>query len=220
MPPSDTEKPTEQINIVGIALTLLVLIVIAFFVDLDSVKIWVEKAGIWGPLVFILLKTSTLVVAPLSGSPLYPLVGVLFGFWPGFLYVLLGDFFGYTICFFISRMFGKKIVAKFISDKEEGFLTRVVDHASTPKGFFHACLTLVAMPELLAYGAGLTRLPYLNFITTIVPITAVGSGLFVFIGSILDPGNQSILIGFGLPAVGVLAMLIGGFLFSKKVIRG
>jgi len=219
MDPQSTPKPTEQVNFVGLGLTILVLVILYFTVDIGSVKVWIARAGVWGPLVFILLKVSTIVIAPLSGSPLYPLVGLLFGFWPGFLYVLIGDFIGYSIAFWISRIFGKKIVARFISGKEEGILAKIIHHASTPKGFFHACLTLFGMPELLCYGAGLTRLSYWRFITTLTPITAIGSALFVFVGSILAPGAQSILIGFGLPAIGVLAMLIGGTLFSKSVLK-
>lgn len=207
----------KELNFWGLGITVLVILILIFFFDIDSVKVWVEKAGIWGPLVFILLKTSTIVIAPLSGSPLYPLVGLLFGFWPGILYVEIGDAIGYSLSFWISRIFGKKIVSKFITNKEEGIMTKVINHASTPKGFFQACLTLFAMPELLSYGAGLTKLSYWRVISIMVPISAVGSALFVFIGSVLDPNNQSVLIGFGLPIVGIVAMLIGGTLFAKSL---
>lgn len=212
-----TEPAGREFNFWGLGLTALVIITIAFFVDLSSVKVWVEQAGVWGPLVFILLKVSTIVIAPLSGSPLYPLVGLLFGFWPGFLYVIIGDAIGYSIAFALSRTFGKKLIARFLSDKEEGTLGKVIAHAGTPRGFFHAALTLFAMPEILAYGAGLTRLPYPYFISIMVPITAIGSSLFVFIGSLLGPSSESILIGFGLPALGMIAVLVGGSLFAKAI---
>lgn len=211
------EDQGKELNFWGLGITVAIIVVLIFFFDIDSVKVWVEKAGVWGPLVFILLKTSTIVIAPLSGSPLYPLVGLLFGFWPGFLYVVIGDAVGYSIAFILSKTFGRRLINKFLSDKEEGMLAKVIAHASTPKGFFHATLTLFAMPEILAYGAGLTKLPYPYFISIMTPITAIGSALFVFIGSILDPNNQSVLIGFGLPAVGMLAVLIGGSLFAKAI---
>ena len=100
------KKGTEQTNFWGIGLTLVAIITLALFVDIGSLRIWVEGAGVWAPLVFIILKVSTIVIAPLSGSPLYPLVGLLFGFWPGILYVALGDFIGYTTTFFIGRKLG------------------------------------------------------------------------------------------------------------------
>src|SRR3989344_7774415 len=140
LPENKDFKPSEQGNYLVAGITLLVIILLAVLIDVSSLKVWVERAGVWGPLVFILLKISTIVFAPLSGSPLYPLVGLLFGFWPGILYVVLGDFLSYTISFWISRIFGRKFVHKLMSGKEEGMVARIVDHIGDAKGFFQACL--------------------------------------------------------------------------------
>lgn len=220
-PVVDTEQsnPTEQANYTGAIITVLVIVAVIYFFDLEAVKGWVVKAGPWAPLVFIFLKVLTIVVAPLSGSPLYPLVGLLFGFWPGILYVGLGDFIGYTIAFCISRLFGKKVVDRFISNKEEGILAKMVTHVGTPRGFFHACLTLFAMPELLAYGAGLSRLPYPKFIFIIMPLSLIASSLLVFFGSILSITSQSAYIGFAVPILGAIAIMIGGYFFTKEVVK-
>ncbi len=212
-------KPTEQLNFTGLIVTVLVLVAIAWFVDVSSIKDWIAKAGVWGPLIFILLKVSTIVIAPLSGSPLYPLVGLLFGFWPGVLYVEIGDFLGYTIAFSISRFFGRRMVERLIAEKEEGVLSRIVGHVSTPKGFLHASLTLFAMPELLAYGAGLSRLQYWKFITIMMPLSIIASSVLVFFGSLLNPSSASWYISLGVPALGVLAFLTGGYLFTKSVVK-
>jgi len=209
-------KPSEQANFIGIGLTILIILALVFFVDITSLKVWVEKAGVWGPAVFILLKISTIVVAPLSGSPLYPLVGLLFGFWPGMLYVAFGDFLGYTIAFYISRIFGRKVVLRLISGKEEGMLARIVDHISSSKGFVQACFTGFALPEILAYGAGLSRLSYIKFISILWPFFTMITVVLVFIGSRLEPRGESVLIGFAIPAVGAVAMLVGGFLFMRS----
>ena|SRR3989344_4102816 len=210
-------KPTEQMNLVGIGLTILVLVAVAYFIDLSSLRTWIEKAGVWGPFIFILLKISTIVVAPLSGSPLYPLVGLIFGFWPGILYVVIGDFLGYTITFFISRIFGQKIVMKLLSSKEESLVARIVDHISDAKGFFHACLTLFAVPEVLSYGAGLSRLKYLKFICILMPANIIAASILVFFGSILQPNSESFFITLIIPVIGVLAVIIGGSLFTKSL---
>src|SRR3990167_733584 len=141
-------KATEQMNLMGIGLTILVIIAVAYFVDLSTLRTWVEGVGIWGPLVFILLKISTVVVAPLSGSPLYPLAGLIFGFWPGILYIAVGDFLAHTTTFYISRIFGQRIVFKLLSGNEEGIVARIVDHIGDTRGFFQACLTCFALPEV------------------------------------------------------------------------
>jgi uncharacterized membrane protein YdjX (TVP38/TMEM64 family) len=209
-------KPTEHFSYIGLGITLIVIVLVIAFVDMDNLKGWVEKAGVWAPLVFILLKASTLVVAPLSGSPLYLLVGLLFGFWPGILYIVLGDFLGYTLTFYISRIFGQRIVNKILSGKETGLLSRIVDHISDMKGFFHACLTLFAIPEVLSYGAGLSRLPYLKFISILVPMSAAAASILVFFGSLID-NQQSLLVSLGVPVVGMIIVVIGGTLFIRSV---
>lgn len=216
-PDTQSPKPTEKANFLGAGLTILVLVLLVWLVDVSALRVWVEKAGVWGPLVFILLKISTIVIAPVSGAPLYPLVGLLFGFWPGILYVAIGDFLGYTIAFYISRIFGQKIVFKLLSGKEEGLVARIIDHVGDAKGFFQACLTLFALPEVLSYGAGLSQLKYAKFISILMPFSLTAASILVFFGSILKPNSSSLLISLALPVAGGIAILIGGTLFMKSI---
>ena len=213
----DKWKPTEQTNLVGVGLTILVIIALSLFIDISSLKIWVERAGVWGPLVFMLLKISSIVIAPLSGSYLYPLVGLLFGFWPGILYVALADFLGYTIAFYISRLLGRKIVLKLISDKEEGVINRIVNHISETKGFVQVCLIFFALPDVLSYAAGLSRISYIKFISILWPFFTAVTAILVLFGSILEPRSESLLIGLAIPIAGAVAMLIGGSFFLRAV---
>ena len=206
-------KPTEQANFVVIGVIILIFVGLALFVDIKSLKVWVLEAGIWGPLVFILLKISTVVIAPLSGSPLYPLVGLLFGFWPGMVYVALGDFLGYTIAFFISRIFGRDAMEKFLSDKEESVVTQVMNRVGDTKGFIQVCVAFFALPEVVSYGAGLSRLPYRKFIIIMWPFFTAITTVLVFLGSWIDSGWVGILV----PVVGALAMIVGGTLFTKNL---
>ncbi len=209
----------EYWNLLGFGLTFGVIILLVIFVDISSLRVWVEKAGVWGPLVFILLKVSTLVIAPLSGSPLYPAVGLLFGFWPGILYVVIGDMIGVSINFYLSRRFGKALISRWISNKEEGMLNKVVNHISDAKGFFHAALTFFAMPELLSYAAGLSKLPYYKFISILTPIGAIPASVLVLFGSLFGPQGQSLWITLSIPIIGAFVVLTGGFLFYKGVMK-
>lgn len=211
----DLKKSGQEINFLGAGLTVLAIILLAVFVDIGSLKVWIEGAGVWGPLVFIILKISTIVIAPLSGAPLYPLVGLIFGFWPGIIYVLIGDILGYTIAFSLSRIFGRKLVLKLLSGKEESMLARIVDHIGDSKGFFQACLTLFSLPEVLSYGAGLSRLSYIKFISILMPFSAAAASVLVFFGSILKPESGSVFVSLLIPIAGALAVIIGGTLFMK-----
>lgn len=210
-------KATEQLNLIGIAVTILALVLLTVFIDIKDLKDVIAASGPLAPLLFIVLKASTVVVAPLSGSPLYPLVGLLFGFWPGLLYVVIGDFIGITIAFTLSRLFGYPVVHRFIVGKERGMLAKIVRHVGTTKGFIHMCLTCFALPELIAYGAGLSTLPYWKFILIYLPISIAASSAAVLFGSLLDPSNASFFIAVGVPLAGAAVIGGGALLFFRGV---
>lgn len=108
-------KLSGSTKYLGILLTFGILFALALFFDFEVLRGYIERAGIWAPVLFIALKASTVVIAPLSGGPLYPLVGAFFGFFPGLIYAIIGDIIGYTLAFFISRKLGHPVVAKLMS---------------------------------------------------------------------------------------------------------
>lgn len=207
----------DQAGLISLGAILLVFILVAVFVDISSLKDLVIRAGVWGPIIFILLKISTVVISPLSGTPLYPLVGLLFGFWPGILYVVIGDFLAHTITFHISRIFGRKAVLRFVSSRDESIMSRIVDHIGDTKGFMQATLAFFALPEVLSYGAGLSRLKYIKFISILMPVLIAASSVLVFFGSILNPNSNSLVIGILLPLLAAMIVITGGALFIKAI---
>lgn len=210
-------KVTEHLGLVGIAVTIGIIAVVSLFIDLKVLQDFVIAAGIWGPLIFILLKASTVIIAPLSGGPLYPIVGLVFGFWPGILYMVIGDFLGYTGAFFISRYFGYPVVRKIIATNEHGMLAKIVRHVGTTKGFLHMCITCFALPELISYGAGLSKFPYWKFITILMPLSVIASSVLVFSGALLGETEKPLLLTLAIPIVGIGIMAVGGWLFVRGV---
>lgn len=209
-------KPTEQLGLFGVIFTLGIIALVSFFIGMDTLKEWVLSTGPFAPLAFILLKASTVIIAPLSGGPLYPIVGAFFGFWPGILYVAIGDFLGYTGAFWISRIFGFPIVERMIAKGEHTLLKKIVAHAGTEKGFFHMILTFFAMPELICYGTGLSRFPYWKFIAILWPLSWLVSATLVFAGSALGAGG-GIIFSFAVPAVASAVIALGIWLFMRGV---
>lgn len=207
---------TEQFNVIGVLVTIGIIVGISLFVDISTLRDAIERAGVWAPVLFIILKASTVIIAPLSGAPLYPLVGAFFGFVPGLTYAIIGDVIGYTTAFWISRKFGEPVVRRFIENKEQGLLARIVSHVGTAKGFFQACLTLGAVPELLSYGAGLSTLSYPVFISILAPLSAIISTLLVLFGATFS-GSDSLGLVFLMPLLGFGVMGAGAFLFYQAV---
>jgi uncharacterized membrane protein YdjX (TVP38/TMEM64 family) len=200
-------------NIIGLVLVFVIMVVSFSYFDMSAIESFVQRAGIWAPLVLILAKASTMVFAPVSGSPLYPLSGAVFGFIPGTIYLILGDLLGSTISFFISRKFGKKVVERFARGNVP-LIDRILQFMETDKGFLIARVCFIALPEAVSYASGLTRITFTRFITisTLVGIlpTAIlaGAGAWISIGT--DAISAIVLITLGL-----VISVGGGIVFIK-----
>lgn len=96
-------------------------------------------------------------------------------------------------------------------------LAKVVDHVGTTKGFLHMCLTCFALPEVIAYGAGLSKLPYWKFILVYAPISIAVSSVAVLFGALIDSTNLPLFLTVGLPIIGFVIVAAGGWLFLRGV---
>ena len=182
----------------------------------DEMRAWIESAGIWAPLAFVAAKTSTIVFAPLNGSFLYPLAGTLFGFWKGLALVVIGDALGGTIAFWISRRFGRTIVERMLGS-DSGLLRHILDTIGTVRGFFITRLLLITAQDILAYAAGLTRLPFIPFIVIHTSIGLIPAAIMTALGHSLlaHPSAGGIgLIFLGSSVVGIVSVI--GFMWFNR----
>lgn len=170
--------------------------------DIDAVQAYIETAGVWAPLLLILAKATTIILVPLSGSPLYPIGGALFGFWKAFGLLLVGDAIGGTVAFVISRYFGRAVALRLIGS-QGGLLTQALEMMSTVRGFLLARLCFLSFPEIPAYAGGLSRIPFLPFILIYSLIGAIPTALTTYLGSFLTQENNP-LVFFGIFVGGAL----------------
>jgi uncharacterized membrane protein YdjX (TVP38/TMEM64 family) len=189
----------EKMKVALFALfTVLFLVYLTTIIKEEALRAFILRSGVWAPIMFILAKISTVVIAPLSGAFIYPLAGILFGTKVGLTYVVIADFIGYSTAFFISRILGRKKVEKFFEQAEAGTLHKIVSIVGTPKGFFTACFLFFPVPELLAYGGGLSRLPYKYFIAILMPLSMLGSLVLVSLGEFIGFNKHLIFIMAGI----------------------
>lgn len=185
----------------------------------EEMRAFVESAGPWAPLAIIAAKTSTIVFAPLNGSFIYPLAGTLFGFWKGFALVAIGDMLGATIAFFVSRRFGRAAVDKMLGSNT-GLLRHILETIGTVRGFFITRFLLLTTQDIMAYAAGLSRIPYLPFIVIQATASAIPAAVMTYLGESLleNPSAGGIgLIFLGSSIIGVISVV--GFLwFNRKLL--
>ena len=165
-----------------------IIIILLFVVSIQMIKsgslvTQIDSFGIWAPIIFVLLKISTLVIAPLSGTPLYFIAGSLFGNFYGLVLSLLGDALGSVICFFLSRFYGQKIVKTLAGDKFFGKVMNTVAVLKDSKSIIKARLALIAVPEILAYASGFSKINFLTFFLINMLFYIPVDFMYIFFGS-------------------------------------
>lgn len=200
-------------NIAGLIFIFLVMIVGFLCFDMTAVTAFIQKVGILGPLILILAKAGTMIFAPVSGSPLYPLAGALFGFVPGSIYLALGDFIGSTVSFYISRYFGRKTVERFARGNVP-LIDKILSFMETNRGFLIARICFIALPEAVSYAAGLTRITFTRFIITSTLVGILPTVILAGAGSWISLGTNTLSITI-IIVLGLLVAIGGGVAFMK-----
>ena len=147
-------------NVFILILAVAAIYGFSIFLGIENIRDRVEDAGIFGPLFLIVLKALTLIIAPLSGTPLYPISGALFGFTKGFIYMTIGDILGTSVSFYISRIFGRKVAEYFVTKYGMKAVDDALKHLGTKKGMLRARLIFFGFQEAVAYAAGLTTISF------------------------------------------------------------
>ena len=208
------------------AIFLLIFIVAAIFLvrftpiknylTAEALGRFLETAGFWAPLIFILIYTAGVCLF-LPGTLLTGLGAAIFGAYWGFVYVWFGAMAGASAAFFIGRTLGREFASSLIGDKLKKY-----DDGIERNGFATVLyLRLVYFPFTpMNFGMGLTKVHFRDyFIGTGLGII-VGTFIFTFfIGTLKDvwaSGNWAELISF--KVFFSIALFIFSF-FIPKIIK-
>ena len=182
-------------------------------IGLERLRAMIESAGPLAPLVYILIKVLTFVVAPFSSGPIQLSAGVLFGLFPGTVYTLAGELIGGCINFWLARRFGRPVVQRLVGAEDmprvEGFVSGIVDW----KTLLYARLFLFSFYDFISYAVGFSRLSFRHYMI----VSVIGGIPTTFIAVWLGTGltSDSFLLIYGLIAVASLIPL----LLQKRVRR-
>jgi uncharacterized membrane protein YdjX (TVP38/TMEM64 family) len=169
--------------------TVVTMLVVAAFGGTERWREAVEGAGPWAPVVYILLKASTFVAAPLNGTSLKLAAGALFGVGAGFWYTLAGNVLGGCVNFGIARWLGRPAVRRLAGASA---LARI-DGGAVRIGGWRALLAarvfLAPFYDLVSYAAGLSGLPFRHYLAVSVLGGVPASLFFVVIGDAAARGG-------------------------------
>jgi uncharacterized membrane protein YdjX (TVP38/TMEM64 family) len=205
---------------IGAGILFVAIYVLARFIGIEYIRGLVQKSGPFGPLIFILAKISTIVVAPLGGSFLYLLAGPLFGFWKGVAFILAGDIIGGTTAFFLSRRFGRKVLHYFLSEHGMEYIDDILYHMGTWKGFVVTRIIFIGMYDVVSYAAGLSTLSYAHYLIITVVMSTPPFMALVWAGSALvDKGAIATVMLIAGAIATAAAAIVGVRVVRKKKAR-
>lgn len=137
---------------------------INFIEDPDSLSLWIAEAGIWGPIVFMLLNAAQVLLAIIPGGPFEVAAGALFGPWVGTLMCDIAMTTGGMITFFFVRKFGMKFIELFI-DKEELATVKFLHTNGKYESLLFLFFLFPGTPkDLMCYVVGLTDIKWYKWL--------------------------------------------------------
>jgi uncharacterized membrane protein YdjX (TVP38/TMEM64 family) len=180
----------------------------------ERLRVLVEQSGTFAPLMYVAAKAAVTIVAPLSGVPLKAASGTLFGFAGGFAYSVLGDIIGGCICFLASRHLGRGFMEWLMLDDRMVKVHRVVDSGVGGWRELLFCrVTFSAIYNLLSCAAGLTKLPFWQYLAVTTFGGIVHTFLLVTLGtSATFSWNVRLAAYAVIAAFALLALLTGPYI--------
>ncbi|MDD5040510.1 MAG: VTT domain-containing protein [Patescibacteria group bacterium] len=182
--------------IIGVFLALVLAFVVwnPSLPTKSDVTEWVSRFGASGPLALMLTVVIESIIAPLPGTFISIGAGVLYGVWPGMLYVWVANIIGSTCSFWIARKLGRPIVQKIIKErtiaKYDKFLRR--------NRFL--VLAMYAVPifplDMFGYVIGLADMKYRRFLFIITVGFAINLSILTTFGSKLLSASGGARLGY------------------------
>lgn len=182
----------------GTALFFLALILMCvkawrmgLFNDLDTLQNFVERTGMWAPVIFLLLQVVQILLAFIPGGIL--LIGgvVIFGPWLGLFYNFLGTLIGSCLNFYLARRWGQPLVRNLMEDKTREKYFHWLDEGKKFDRLFAIAIFLPFFPDdALCLVAGLSKMSWKRFLCIMLlklPVISVYSILYLTAGQILLP---------------------------------
>ena len=186
------------------------------FLTQEALSRFLEAAGFWGPVAFILVYTIGICFF-VPGTLLTALGAAIFGPYWGFLYVWIGAMAGAAATFWIGRTLGREFAANLIGDRLKKY-----DDAIERNGFATVLyLRLIYFPfTAMDFGMGLTKVRFWDYFFGTALGIIVGTFIFTFfVGTLKEvwtSGNWGDLFSFK------VFFSVGLFIFSlfiPKIIK-
>lgn len=187
------DRATQKLVLL-LLLGLVVLLLLRFsplrqWLDVETLRAFFATLAQerWAPLVFVLCFAGGLALA-FPASPFILVGGVVFGVWPGALYVWLGTTLGSALAFGVGRQLGRPFVERWMGKRLQKLDRAVAAHA------FSAVLTLRLIPiipfNLSNFALGVTGVAFPAYLLATALAMAPGLVITTWFASELWQGTS------------------------------
>lgn len=170
----------------------------------DRVADWLRAAGPFGPILFMALMATAVVISPIPSMPLDIAAGATFGTMLGTAYAVIGAEIGAIASFLIGRALGQEVLTR-ILHTNVAFCERCSDRHLAIFVLLARLVPLFSF-DVISYGAGLTNMSLRTFaLVTFVGMTPPTFAL-TYAGSQVVSGTWLMILS-GLAMVSVMLLL-------------
>ena len=187
--------------------------------SVEGIRAIVEKCGVWGWLVFLLLQiavTSLLCFIPATSMTFIVVSVILFGALKGFAISASGVILSSFSMFLIGRFGSEKIAKKIVGEQSLKKAQDLIDFKS--KIFLPLMFIFPAFPDdALCMVAGMTKMRWWYFLIVVIICRTIGVATICFLGGgLIDWASLSLVDWFVLVNV-VIVDIYAVFRVSNKI---
>jgi uncharacterized membrane protein YdjX (TVP38/TMEM64 family) len=170
----------------------------------DRITDWLRAAGPFGPILFMALMATAVVISPIPSLPLDIAAGAAFGTVLGTTYAVIGAEIGAIASFLIGRALGRDILTKILRT-DINFCERCSDRHLVIFVFLSRLIPLFSF-DLISYGAGLTNMSLIAFAVATLLGMIIPTYALTYAGSQIVSGEW-LLIVLGLVMVALFLLI-------------
>jgi uncharacterized membrane protein YdjX (TVP38/TMEM64 family) len=200
----------------------------------ERLRATVAATGPLAPIAYVLLKALTVVVTPVSGTPLRLAAGTLFGFWEGVILSVLGSVLGGSVNFWIARRFGRRVVLRLLGPNALVRVDPLLGRLNDWRALVLARIVLAPIWDVISYGVGLTRVRFRTYLIVALLCDIIPSMILVGVGSSVAEvgmmetgvagaraveGAVPVALMVVVLGLGTIALIVGGMVLRPRLAR-
>jgi uncharacterized membrane protein YdjX (TVP38/TMEM64 family) len=210
----------SKATIIAIALFCIIATIVGIYllggINQQELQLWLQKMGIWAPILYILIY-SIATICMLPSTPLNLSGGDIFGSVWGTVWTSIAAILAAVLSFAFSRTIGRNFVKKKLAGKWQS-----IDREMHQGGFFY--MFAIRLLPLIPYGivnfaAGLTSIKFRDYLLGTFLGTVPGILPFVMMGAGLTALKQGDVLPL-LVALALTGMLVGTATWYRRRTSG